>query len=227
MRHVPEVIAAVENDQTRQLGPFIIGGNYSSALLPFPDFTKPDTCPDDRATILAATVPDYSDPSSADPATFVHSILQTPREATGGYFTHSAQEIFKGFGVESQVVDQKFSEKYIPTCAFYSSPASILKPGGKRSPGVPDDLRTASLDEVKDYVKSAGRNTYHPTSTCAMLPREKGGVMDSGLRVWGTKGLRVVDASVIPIVSRANLQTTVYANAERESYLIKEDLARN
>ena len=119
MRHVPEVIAAVENDQTRQLGPFIIGGNYSSALLPFPDFTKPDTCPDDRATILAATVPDYSDPSSADPATFVHSILQTPREATGGYFTHSAQEIFKGFGVESQVVDQKFSEKYIPTCAFY------------------------------------------------------------------------------------------------------------
>ncbi|PWY65670.1 alcohol oxidase [Aspergillus sclerotioniger CBS 115572] len=236
--------------------------NYSSTLLPLSDFSKPDTGSEDLATILAATVPDSS---SADFAAFIRSILQNPREATGGYFTYPARRNSKG---------SSFPENYITICSFLLYPLSrgichvssadpakppivdprylshpadlemsarhtrfidaiassqplacMLKPGGKRSPGVPDDLRTASLDEVKDYVKSAGRSTYHATSTCAMLPREEGGVVDSRLRVWGTKGLRVVDASVIPIAPKANPQTMVYALAERAVDLIKEDLA--
>lgn len=54
-----------------------------------------------------------------------------------------------------------------------------------------------------------------------MLPRERDGVVDSNLRVYGIEGLRVVDASAIPLVSTANLQATVYAFAERAADLIK------
>lgn len=42
---------------------------------------------------------------------------------------------------------------------------------------------------------------YHPFSTAIMLPKEDGGVVDTSLKVYGTKNLRVVDASVIPVVS--------------------------
>ncbi|KAJ6002503.1 hypothetical protein N7451_005050 [Penicillium sp. IBT 35674x] len=115
--------------------------------------------------------------------------------------------------------------RFIDSIASSQPFASMLKSGGKRSAGAPADLRTASSDEVKDYVKSAAKSTYHPTSTCAMLPREKGGVVDCRLRVLGTKSLRVVDASVIPIIPTGNTQSAVYAFAERAADLIKEDLA--
>ena len=64
---------------------------------------------------------------------------------------------------------------------------------------------------------------WHPTSTCAMLPRDKGGVVDERLRVWGTSRLRVVDTSVMPIIFRANIQSSVYAVAERAADIIRAD----
>lgn len=57
--------------------------------------------------------------------------------------------------------------------------------------------------------------------TCSMLPREEGGVVDTHLRVYGAKGLRVVAASVFPLQIRNNLQTCVYAVAERAADIIK------
>lgn len=54
-----------------------------------------------------------------------------------------------------------------------------------------------------------------------MLPREKGGVVDSKLKVYGVNGLRIVDSSVMPIASRGNPQTTVYAVAEKAADILK------
>ena len=45
---------------------------------------------------------------------------------------------------------------------------------------------------------------WHLASTCATLSRNKGRV-DERLRVWGTRSLRVVDASIVPIIPRANI----------------------
>jgi choline dehydrogenase-like flavoprotein len=63
----------------------------------------------------------------------------------------------------------------------------------------------------------------HPCGTAAMMPRHLGGVVDPQLRVYGTKGLRVVDASIIPLIPAAHLQSTVYAIAEKAADLILED----
>ena len=54
-----------------------------------------------------------------------------------------------------------------------------------------------------------------------MLPREKGGVVDTELRVYGTKNVRVVDASVLPFQLSGHLTSTLYAVAEKASDLIK------
>lgn len=63
---------------------------------------------------------------------------------------------------------------------------------------------------------------WHPVGTCAM---GGDGVVDERLRVRGVRGLRVVDASVIPLQISAHLQATVYAIAEKGARMIAEDLA--
>ena len=57
-----------------------------------------------------------------------------------------------------------------------------------------------------------------------MLPEDLGGVVDDKLRVYGTKNVRVVDASLIPVIPRGNIITTVYAAAEKAADIIGQDL---
>jgi choline dehydrogenase-like flavoprotein len=73
-----------------------------------------------------------------------------------------------------------------------------------------------SDSDLMAFVQRAGQSVYHPTSTCAM-----GSVVDSELRVYGFDGLRVVDASVMPSVTRANTNATVIMIAERAADLIQ------
>ena len=47
--------------------------------------------------------------------------------------------------------------------------------------------------------------------------------MDDRLKVYGVKGLRVVDASVFPMIPKGNIQSTVYAVAEKAADILKED----
>lgn len=81
----------------------------------------------------------------------------------------------------------------------------------------------ADLESAKDYIRIRAASMWHPAGTCAMLPEESGGVVDSHLRVHGIKNLRVVDASVVPVLPPGHLQSTVYAVAERAAWLIKSE----
>ncbi|KAM0798208.1 glucose-methanol-choline oxidoreductase-like protein [Usnea florida] len=99
--------------------------------------------------------------------------------------------------------------------------ASILKAGGRRSPAFAEV--GPDLEAAKNYIRRTMISAWHPVGTCAMRPRNDGGVVDERLLVYGSKNLRVVDASIMPFICRGNTQSTVYAVAERAADLIKED----
>jgi choline dehydrogenase len=80
-----------------------------------------------------------------------------------------------------------------------------------------------TTENVESEVKRLLQTEYHPVGTCAMLPKKKGGVVDSKLKVYDVENLRIVDASVFPLLPRANMQSLVYAVAERAADWIKED----
>jgi choline dehydrogenase-like flavoprotein len=111
--------------------------------------------------------------------------------------------------------------QYIETIVKTEPLASLLKPSGR----LPEGKKATSLDAAKVIVKERLLSTFHPTGTCAMMPKELGGVVDSRLKVHGTRNLRVVDASVFPMETLGNIQATVYAVAEKAADIIKEDHA--
>lgn len=111
--------------------------------------------------------------------------------------------------------------QYLPTIFKTQPLAGLVKPNGRT---IPEDLDLDNLDYARELVNT-GFTTYHPCGTCSMMPREDGGVVDSQLRVYGVKGLRVVDASIFPLIPRGNIQTSVYAVAEKAADMIKADFA--
>jgi choline dehydrogenase-like flavoprotein len=79
-----------------------------------------------------------------------------------------------------------------------------------------------SDDDLRQYVRSNAWG-HHASCTCAIGPRESGGVLDSRFRVHGTKGLRVVDASVFPRIPGFFIACAVYMIGEKAADAILED----
>ncbi|KAG0124293.1 hypothetical protein HOY82DRAFT_617978 [Tuber indicum] len=76
-------------------------------------------------------------------------------------------------------------------------------------------------EQLEKAIRDGSGYMYHMTGTCSMMKRELGGVVDKDLRVYGVKNLRVVDASVQPLIPAAHVQATIYAVAEKAADLIK------
>jgi choline dehydrogenase len=75
-------------------------------------------------------------------------------------------------------------------------------------------------DALREHLARRSQTLYHPVGTCAM-----GSVVDSELRVQGVEALRVVDASVMPVVPRGNTNAPTIAVAEKAADLIRGRVA--
>ena len=76
-----------------------------------------------------------------------------------------------------------------------------------------------SDDELKDFVRTRAWG-HHASCSCAIGPREYGGVLGSDFRVHGIPGLRVVDASVFPRIPGFFIVSAVYMIAEKAADVI-------
>ncbi|KAL0930316.1 choline dehydrogenase [Colletotrichum truncatum] len=82
----------------------------------------------------------------------------------------------------------------------------------------------ATGDELKELLRAnMAPSNAHSCCTAAMVPKEKGGVVDTQMRVYGVKGLRVIDVSYWPMVMTAAPTATTYASGEKIADVIKKE----
>ena len=80
------------------------------------------------------------------------------------------------------------------------------------------EINLEDKDAAREFVREHVVTYHHALGTCAM-----GQVVDERLRVKGVQGLRVVDASVLPMQISTAILATVYAVAEKAADMIKEE----
>ena len=78
----------------------------------------------------------------------------------------------------------------------------------------------ASDADLRAFARKAVTPFYHPVGTCRMA-REGHGVVDSQLRVHGVEGLRVADASIMPLIPNAMPNAAVAAIALRAARIVE------
>ena len=77
-------------------------------------------------------------------------------------------------------------------------------------------------EEIREFVRNHAWG-HHASCTCAIGPREGGGVLGSDFRVHGTQGLRVADASVFPRIPGFFIVSAVYMIGEKAADVILAD----
>ncbi|WP_327005536.1 GMC family oxidoreductase N-terminal domain-containing protein [Dactylosporangium sp. NBC_01737] len=87
--------------------------------------------------------------------------------------------------------------------------------------GEPMEPYTGVLDDdgLAESIRQHSETLYHPVGTCRM-GTDDSAVVDASLRVRGLAGVRVVDASVLPVINRGHTMAPVYMVAEKAADLI-------
>tara|TARA_B100000470_G_scaffold145872_1_gene113295 strand:- start:110 stop:619 length:510 start_codon:yes stop_codon:yes gene_type:complete len=89
----------------------------------------------------------------------------------------------------------------------------------------PQDIDLVSDQTLDDWLLRNVSSSFHISGTCKMgTDSDQKAVVDQRLKVLGVEGLRVVDASVMPDVVRANTNVTTMMIAERAAEFIKQGL---
>jgi len=112
-------------------------------------------------------------------------------------------------------------DRQVAAAAIRQSRAIMAQNPMKRY--TPDEMKpgTASDNEA-DLVRAAGdigTTIFHPTCTVRMGP-DKSAPLDAQLRLRGVEGLRVVDASVMPVITSGNTNAPTIMIAEKASAMI-------
>ncbi|MDA0640750.1 MULTISPECIES: choline dehydrogenase [Nonomuraea] len=97
-----------------------------------------------------------------------------------------------------------------------SQPAWADLDGGELSPGP----SVETDEQILEWVARDAETALHPSCTCKMGVDEMAVVDPATLRVHGLRGLRVVDASVMPYVTNGNIYAPVMMLAEKAADLI-------
>ncbi|RDW82955.1 hypothetical protein BP5796_04446 [Coleophoma crateriformis] len=125
------------------------------------------------------------------------------------YLTHQSdvEVLIKGYRLISKMVS-----------------TSPLKEKIAKRYGPDESLDLSTHEAAEKWIRNHVATEYHPIGTVGM-GKEGVGAVDSNLKVYGVKGIRVVDASVFPLHISGNPLATVYATAEKAADLVKAEWA--
>lgn len=122
--------------------------------------------------------------------------------------------------VETLIRGLEIVDKFLNTKSF-----SYVKP--QRSyVKVPEcsKFEEGTKEFLKCHISYFTETLYHVSGTCKMGPKSDiEAVVDAQLKVYGIDGLRIVDASIMPLIPRGNTNIPVIMIAEKASDMIKKD----
>ncbi|KAK7683788.1 hypothetical protein QCA50_013164 [Cerrena zonata] len=114
------------------------------------------------------------------------------------------QHLGNDFETATLVESIKFIERLSKTAPLTDFITKQITP----SPGLSDN-------QLTDFVRNTAFSSWHPVGPTSMLPRDQGGVVDCNLKVYATRNIYVVDASVIPLSLGTHTMATVYGIAHK------------
>ena len=162
---------------------------------------------------------------------------EEPSAFIGGFVTHPFSRGYIHINTTNPADDPKFDPRYLShpldfevlkDLQFFSVNVSTTAPMSQHLKGngtvLAPPLTEVNDDTVRDLINSGFVTGWHVVGSCAMMPRDQGGVVDPRLKIYGTKNVRVVDASIVPLHVRGNTVSLTYAIAEKGADLIKQDM---
>ena len=114
--------------------------------------------------------------------------------------------------VDVMVAGIKMARKIFSSPHWTPHSVKELRPGPNRNTDA----------ELAEYAKTGGASVFHPVGTCRM-GADEASVVDPRLRVRGVAGLRVIDASIMPMVTTGNTNAPTIMIAEKGAAMILED----
>ena len=111
--------------------------------------------------------------------------------------------------IEVMLKGVKTARRMLDAPAFAKYGATEVKPG----------KAVQSDDELRKFIRDTASTVYHPAGTCKMGTGPDA-VVDAQLRVHGLTGLRVVDASIMPVVIGGNTNAPTIMIAEKAADMI-------
>jgi choline dehydrogenase len=176
---------------------------YHIQPLTLPKFGEPlDTFPAFTASVsnLRPTSRGFVSISAPDP--YTHPVIQ-PNYLSTAVDRQVAADAIR---LTRHIVGQPALARFMP---------QEFRPG----PEVGDD--TEALSNAAGDIATT---IFHPVGTCKMGPAgDPSAVVDSRLALHGVKGLRIVDASVMPTITSGNTAAPTLMIAEKGAAMIKQD----
>jgi len=116
------------------------------------------------------------------------------------------------FDIQTMIKAIRLARDVIKQAAFDPYRGAELAPG----PDVQSDA------ELITWLRGHAMTTFHPVGTCKM-GNDDSAVVDARLKVHGIDHLRVVDASIMPVISSGNTNAPAIMIAERGADFILSD----
>lgn len=116
------------------------------------------------------------------------------------------------FDLHTMIAGIRMTREIIGQKAFDPYRGKELAPG----PAIDDDA------ELESWLRATAMTTFHPVGTCKM-GNDPMAVVDARLKVHGIEGLRVADASIMPIISSGNTNAPAIMIGERAADFILEE----
>jgi len=116
------------------------------------------------------------------------------------------------------------AEDFQAMCAGCAFVRDVFQTKEVQQTGAKMIIPKSADEDVREFVKNRASTLYHPVGTCKMgSSDDEMAVVDPALKVRGIKGLRVIDASVMPHITGTNTNVPTLMIAEKGASLILQE----